>query len=78
MNYVPIKPESDLISEYNDYYDYDEDAYSGKVENINNVSTIIPVICFHAGYNKACKGQNIYRVYNWYDIYNLISNGKIL
>ena len=49
-----------------------------KVENINNVSTIIPVICFHAGYNKACKGQNIYRVYNWYDIYNLISNGKIL
>lgn len=38
LNYVPIKPESDLISEYNDYYDYDEDAYSGKVENINNLN----------------------------------------
>lgn len=48
-----------------------------KVENINNVSTAIPVICFHAGYNKECKGQNIYRAYNWYDIYNLINGGKI-
>ncbi len=38
LSYVPIKPESDLISEYNDYYDYDEDAYSGKVENINNLN----------------------------------------
>lgn len=48
-----------------------------KVENINSVSTAIPVICFHAGYNKQCKGENIYRVYNWYDIYNLINGGKI-
>lgn len=48
-----------------------------KVENINNVSRTIPVICFHAGYNKECKGKNIYRVYNWYDIYNLINGGKI-
>lgn len=48
-----------------------------KVENINNVSTEIPVICFNAEYNKNCKGKNIYRVYSWYDIYNLISGGKI-
>lgn len=48
-----------------------------KVENINNVSTKIPVICFNAGYNKNCSGKNIYRVYSWYDIYNLISGGKI-
>lgn len=48
-----------------------------KVENINNISTVIPVICFHAGYNKQCKGRNIYRAYNWYDIYNLINGGKI-
>lgn len=48
-----------------------------KVDNINKISSIIPVICFHAGYNKNCKGKNIYRVYNWYDIYNLINGGKI-
>lgn len=48
-----------------------------KVDNINKISSIIPVICFHAGYNKECKGHNIYRVYNWYDIYNLINGGKI-
>lgn len=48
-----------------------------KVDNINKISSIIPVICFHAGYNKECNGSNIYRVYNWYDIYNLINGGKI-
>lgn len=48
-----------------------------KVDNINKISSIIPVICFHAGYNKECRGSNIYRVYNWYDIYNLINGGKI-
>lgn len=48
-----------------------------KVDNINKISSIIPVICFHAGYNNECKGKNIYRVYNWYDIYNLINCGKI-
>ncbi len=48
-----------------------------KVENINNVSKVIPVICFHAGYNKECNGKNIYRAYNWYDIYNLINGGII-
>lgn len=48
-----------------------------KVENINILSTAIPVICFHAGYNKECIGKNIYRAYNWYDIYNLINGGKI-
>ncbi len=48
-----------------------------KVENINNISIAIPVICFHAGYNKECKGKNIYRACNWYDIYNLINGGEI-
>lgn len=37
LSYVPIKPETDLINDYNEYYDYDEDAYSGKIENINNI-----------------------------------------
>ena len=48
-----------------------------KVENIEKVSTRLPVICFHAGYNKHCKNDNIYRAYTWYDIYNLINGGKI-
>ncbi len=48
-----------------------------KVENIEKISTRIPVICFHAGYNSNCKNDNIYRVYTWYDIYNLINRGKI-
>lgn len=45
-----------------------------KVENINSISSIIPVICFHAGYNKSCKGKNIFRCYTWYDIYSTIQN----
>lgn len=48
-----------------------------KVANIEKISTRLPVICFHAGYNKHCKNDNIYRVYTWYDIYNLINGGKI-
>lgn len=48
-----------------------------KAANIEKISTKLPVICFHAGYNKQCKNDNIYRVYTWYDIYNLISGGKI-
>ena len=43
-----------------------------KVENINEISKHIPVICFNAGYNKECKGENIYRAYSWYDVYNKI------
>lgn len=39
-----------------------------KVANIEKISTKLPVICFHAGYNKHCKNDNIYRVYTWYDI----------
>ena len=43
-----------------------------KVDNINKISKYIPVICFNAGYNKGCKGENIYRAYSWYDIYSKI------
>ena len=45
-----------------------------KVDNINKISTKIPVICFNAGYNEKCEGENIFRVYTWYDIYNTIKN----
>ena len=40
-----------------------------KPANINKISGKIPVICFHAGYNKNCDGGNIIRCYSWYDIY---------
>ena len=50
-----------------------------KTENINSVSTQIPVICFDANHNKNLKGKNIYRAYSWYDVYYkyLIIKGKI-
>lgn len=42
--------------------------------NVNSLSKVIPVICFNAGYNKDCKGENIYRCYSWYDIYTKIKH----
>jgi len=48
-----------------------------KPKNINEISTVIPVICFHANYNEECKGENIYRCYSWYDIYYLIKSDNI-
>lgn len=52
-----------------------------KVENINNISKIIPVVCFNASYNKVCNGKNIFRAYTWYDVYyqiiNIINNEEI-
>ena len=39
------------------------------IENINNISKEIPVICFNASYNKSCTSDNIYRAYSWYDVY---------
>ena len=40
--------------------------------NINEISEIIPVICYNALYNQNCKGENIFRCYSWYEIYKLI------
>lgn len=48
-----------------------------KVDNIRKISSLIPVICYHAGYNNECEGKNIYRVYSWYDIYSLIKSDNI-
>lgn len=47
-----------------------------KVDNINRISTKLPVICYHAGYNENCSGKNIIRCYSWYDIYAKINNIK--
>lgn len=46
-----------------------------KPANIMAISKIIPVICFHAGYNKDCSGENITTCYSWYDIYSKINKG---
>ncbi len=40
-----------------------------KVDNVNKISTKLPVICFNAGYNESCSGKNIIRCFSWYDIY---------
>ena len=42
--------------------------------NINELSKIIPVICFNAEYNKKCIGDKIIRCYSWYDIYRTVKN----
>lgn len=41
--------------------------------NILELSKKIPVICYSAGYNKHCSGNNIIRCYSWYDIYKKIN-----
>lgn len=56
------------------YYDKIIFSPEDKVENINNISKNIPVICFNARYNKECNGKNIYRCYSWYDVYDKIKN----
>ena len=43
-----------------------------KPENVDKISKDIPVICFSEGYNKKCTGDNVYRAYSWYDVYNKI------
>lgn len=41
-------------------------------KNVKEISTQIPVLCFDNNYNKNICGENIKRVYSWYDIYNKI------
>lgn len=42
------------------------------INNIKEISTKIPVLCYNAQYNTNIKGKNIIRVYSWYDIYEKI------
>ena len=41
--------------------------------NIKQISQIIPVICYHAQYNKDCIGDKMIRCYSWYDVYKKIN-----
>lgn len=43
-----------------------------KPENVKEISTKMPVLCYNCSYNVDIKGKNITRVYSWYDIYNKI------
>ena len=45
-----------------------------KVENIKNISKVLPVIVFVSNYNKDLSGKNIYKAYSWYDVYYQINN----
>lgn len=45
-------------------------------DNINKISTKIPVICYDHKHNKKCQGENIIRCYGWYEIYKEIENIK--
>ena len=44
--------------------------------NINELSSIIPIICFDARYNRDCINDKIIRCYSWYDIYAKIQKIK--
>lgn len=41
-------------------------------KNVKEISTKIPVLCFDCQYNKNIEGENITRVYSWYDVYSKI------
>ena len=42
--------------------------------NIKEISTKIPVLCFDNPYNKEIEGENITRVYSWYDVLSVIES----
>lgn len=49
--------------------------------SIQQISLDIPVVCFHAKFNELCHGENVYRVFSWYDFYDkleVISKEKML
>ena len=45
-----------------------------KANNVMEISKYIPVLCFDAPYNIEAKGNNINRVYSWYQIYKYFLN----
>lgn len=41
-------------------------------KNIKDIASKIPVLCYNCNYNANIEGDNITRVYSWYDVYNKI------
>lgn len=42
--------------------------------HIESISNCIPVIVFEEPYNKNCKGDNVYKVKSWNEVYPIIEN----
>lgn len=38
-------------------------------ERMEQMANLIPIACFQAKYNENIKGENIYRIFSWYDFY---------
>ena len=45
-------------------------------DTILELAKEIKTLCFDTPYNKQVYGENIIRVYSWYDVLNIIENGK--
>lgn len=45
-------------------------------KNTVEISSKIPVLCFNAMYNAEIEGENIKRVYSWYEIYEKLEKKK--
>lgn len=43
-------------------------------ENIKEIASKIPVICFNNYWNKDIKAKNIVRAYSWYDVYSKLKD----
>ena len=41
-----------------------------KLDNVIDISSVIPVLCFDAPYNRDINSSNVTRVYSWFHIYN--------
>lgn len=41
-------------------------------KNIKDISSKLPVLCFNCSYNRNVEGENITRVYSWYDVLDKI------
>ena len=47
--------------------------YLHQIKNeVEELSTKVPVLCFDCKYNENLEGKNITRVYSWYDVYSKI------
>ena len=50
--------------------------FEDKPSTIVELSEYIPVICFNAPYNENIEGDNIYRVYDWNEVCNIVDSLK--
>lgn len=46
-------------------------------KNIEDLSKVVPMICYHAEYNKDFNFENTTRCFSWYDIYHAIKKMSV-